>query len=126
MHPGTIPRRPAHRPGRSGPTAILAAVRRPALLLALLAALAPAPALTACDVGEDEGRPAQFGDAGGEDAPERGGFADFALLSVATTNTTRLGGADAATDAAGVASAAFPATSPETRPNAVVLVDAAD
>jgi len=42
---------------------------------------------------------------------------------LATKNTTRLGGADAATDAAAVALAVNPGLTPETRPEAVVLVD---
>jgi ell wall binding domain 2 (CWB2) len=40
-----------------------------------------------------------------------------------TKNTTRVGGADAIADAAGVAQAVFPARTPEERPQAVVLVD---
>ena len=45
---------------------------------------------------------------------------------IATRNTTRVSGSDAAADAAGVASAVFPASSLETRPPAVVLVDKDD
>jgi putative cell wall-binding protein len=44
----------------------------------------------------------------------------------ATRNTTRVSGSDAAADAAGVASALFPASTLETRPPAVVLVDKED
>ena len=44
----------------------------------------------------------------------------------ATRNTTRVSGSDPAADAAGVASALFPASTLETRPPAVVLVDAKD
>ena len=47
-------------------------------------------------------------------------------VSVATRNTTRLGGADAATDAAAVARAVYPGLTPATRPLAVVLVDEHD
>jgi hypothetical protein len=47
-------------------------------------------------------------------------------LSSATRNTVRVGGDDAAADAAGVASALFPATGESDRPGAVVLVDADD
>lgn len=47
-------------------------------------------------------------------------------VSVATRNTTRLGGADAATDAAGVARAAYPGLTAATRPQAVVLVNERD
>src|SRR5664280_1491225 len=44
-------------------------------------------------------------------------------VSVTTRNTTRLGGADAATDAAAVARTVYPGLTPATRPKAVVLVD---
>jgi hypothetical protein len=44
----------------------------------------------------------------------------------ATRNTTRVSGSDATADAAGVASALFPASALETRPPAVVLVDKND
>jgi len=47
-------------------------------------------------------------------------------ISVATRNTTRLGGADAIADAAAVARTVYPALTPATRPRAVVLVDRAD
>jgi ell wall binding domain 2 (CWB2) len=51
---------------------------------------------------------------------------DLGFPSVATKNTTRIAGADPVADAAGVARAVFPATSDDTRPNAVVLIDARD
>ncbi|HWJ50338.1 MAG TPA: hypothetical protein VNR42_04915, partial [Solirubrobacteraceae bacterium] len=44
-------------------------------------------------------------------------------VSVATRNTTRVGGADVASDAAGVARTAYPGLTTATRPQAVVLVD---
>lgn len=44
----------------------------------------------------------------------------------ATANTTRVGGADPASNAAGVALATFPSTKPSQQPQAVTLVDAAD
>jgi ell wall binding domain 2 (CWB2) len=44
----------------------------------------------------------------------------------ATANTTRVGGADPASNAAGVALATFPSAKPSQRPPAVTLVDAAD
>jgi Cell wall binding domain 2 (CWB2) len=44
-------------------------------------------------------------------------------VSVATKNTTRLGGADPASDAAGVARAVYPGLTAATRPQAVVLVN---
>ena len=56
-----------------------------------------------------------------EQAAEKLGFP-----STATRNTVRVGGGDAAADAAGVASALFPATTEADRPTAVVLVDQGD
>jgi hypothetical protein len=47
-------------------------------------------------------------------------------VSVVTRNTTRLGGADAATDAAAVARAVYPGLTSATRPQLVVLVDSRD
>jgi hypothetical protein len=47
-------------------------------------------------------------------------------VSVATRNTTRLGGADVASDAAAVARAVYPGLTAATRPLAVVLVDEHD
>jgi len=47
-------------------------------------------------------------------------------VSVSTRNTTRLGGADAASDAAAVARAVYPGFTVATRPQAVVLVDERD
>jgi hypothetical protein len=47
-------------------------------------------------------------------------------LSVATRNTTRLGGSDAAADAAAVARVAYPGLTSATRPQAAVLVDQND
>jgi len=47
-------------------------------------------------------------------------------VSVATRNTTRLGGADAAADAAAVARAVYPGLTAATRPLAVVLIDERD
>lgn len=44
----------------------------------------------------------------------------------ATNNTTRIGGSDAAANAAGAALAVFPSTTPEQRPDAVTLVEEED
>jgi len=81
--------------------------------------------LAGCSVGSD-GETAspgpQLGARAGEDqAAEKLGFP-----SLATRNTTRVAGGDAVTDVAGAVAAVFPATSPNTRPRAVVLVDRAD
>ena len=55
------------------------------------------------------------------EAPGELGYPEFA-----TNNTTRVGGADPASNAAAVALAVFPSATPEQRPEAVVLVDEAD
>lgn len=59
----------------------------------------------------------------GEPAPaaEELGYPAFA-----TANTTRVGGTDPASNAAGVALATFPSTKPSQQPQAVSLVDASD
>jgi hypothetical protein len=90
-------------------------------LLPVLALLA----LTAgCSLGDDEetARPPQLGvEAEDEEAAEKLGFP-----SSATRNTVRVGGSDAAADAAGVAGALFPATGTSDRPTAVVMVEQDD
>jgi hypothetical protein len=53
--------------------------------------------------------------------PDELGYPAFA-----TANTTRVGGPDPASNAAGVALAAHPSTAPSQQPQAVTLVDAAD
>src|SRR5687768_18492955 len=81
-------------------------------------------ALTAagCSLGDEETRPPQLGvQAEDEEAAEKLGFP-----STATRNTVRVGGSDAAADAAGVAGALYPATGDADRPTAVVLVDQDD
>ncbi len=91
---------------RSG--AIVAAV----LVLCLLAA----------GCGKKSGNGPRIGVKGGEnDAAQELGFPVFA-----TKNTTRVGGDDPVADAAGAAQAVFSARTPQTRPDAVVLVDKED
>jgi hypothetical protein len=86
------------------------------------AALLAATLLGGCSLGDEESRPPQLGTPSGDsEAAEKLGFP-----STATKNTVRVGGGDAAADAAGVASAVFPGTSRATRPTAVVLVDKDD
>jgi hypothetical protein len=88
----------------------------------LVAFLAAAALLGGCSLGDEETRPPQLSaDGGDEEAAEKLGFP-----ASATRNTVRVGGSDAAADAAGVASALFPATGDTDRPTAVVLVDEAD
>jgi hypothetical protein len=89
--------------------------------VSLAAALALA-ALSGCSLGDEPAKPPQLGTpSGDEDAAQKLGFP-----ATATKNTIRVGGGDAAADAAGVASAVFPSTSDATRPTAVVLVDKDD
>jgi hypothetical protein len=71
---------------------------------------APAPAPSPANKGdEEEASPSQTTDALG--------YPGFA-----TNNTTRIGGSDPASNAAGAALAVFPSTTPEQRPDAVTLV----
>jgi hypothetical protein len=90
----------------------------------LVPALALLAFLGGCSLGDEEtsSRPPQLGvEAEDEEAAEELGFP-----SSATRNTIRVGGSDAAADAAGVAKALFPATGTSDRPTAVVLVDQDD
>ena len=92
---------------------------RPVAALALCGALAVA-ALTGCGKGAG---------ARGSGAP-RGSVATGTVTSgavgISTKNTTRLGGADPASDAAAIAQAVYPGLTPATRPQAVVLVNERD
>lgn len=60
---------------------------------------------------------------GGGSARKLAPVAAQGAVSVATRNTTRLGGVDVAADAAAVARAVYPGLTPATRPQVVVLVD---
>ncbi|HEX7297723.1 MAG TPA: cell wall-binding repeat-containing protein [Solirubrobacteraceae bacterium] len=96
--------------------------RRAIALVCLLAALGTSACGRARGTAEgsgDQGRPGA-----GVEATEPA--ADLGFPVVATKNTTRIAGADPVADAAGVARAVFPATSADTRPNAVALIDARD
>ena len=78
--------------------------------------------LGGCSLGDEETRPPQIGGvAEGEEATE-----GASLTFSATRNTVRVGGSDAASDAAAVAGSLFPATGASDRPSAVVLVDGED
>jgi hypothetical protein len=84
--------------------------------------LAVAALLAGCSTSDDSPRPPQLGvKSNDEHAVEKLGFP-----SSATRNTVRVGGSDAASDAAGVAGALYPATGDSDRPTAVVLVDQDD
>jgi hypothetical protein len=89
----------------------------------LIPALALLAFLGGCSLGDEEtSRPPQLGvEAEDEEAAEKLGFP-----SSATRNTIRVGGSDAAADAAGVAGALYPATGTSDRPTAVALVDQDD
>jgi hypothetical protein len=86
-------------------------------LIAIAAAVAGG-----CSLGDDDTRPPQLGPS----SDDKEAAAKLGFPTTATRNTIRVGGDDAAGDAAGVANAAFPSTTPTNRPNAVVLVDADD
>ena len=69
------------------------------------------------------------GGGAGLPAAPTGGQAAAAKLgfpALATRNTIRIGGGDAVADLAGTVTAVFPATTPTTRPGAVVVVDKDD
>jgi len=68
--------------------------------------------------------PAATGDASGGSTSQTA--EELGYPSFATNNTTRIGGADLATNAAGVALAVFPSTSDKQRPAAVTLVGKED
>jgi ell wall binding domain 2 (CWB2) len=89
----------------------------------LVPALALLALLGGCSLGDDEtSRPPPLGvEAEDEEPAEK-----LAFPSSATRNTIRVGGSDAAADAAGVAGALYPATGTSDRPTAVALVDQAD
>jgi hypothetical protein len=90
--------------------------------IGVVAAGAASLALAGCGFGGDSNAPPQLGaKSSDKHAATKLGFPAFA-----TRNTVRVGGGDAAADAAGVANALFPATGPASRPTAVVLVDKHD
>ncbi|HWX98072.1 MAG TPA: hypothetical protein VNZ01_14615 [Solirubrobacteraceae bacterium] len=80
-------------------------------------AVALAAALAGC--GKSAVRAQHGGGPAGAIAP----VAAQGAVSVVTRNTARVGGADAASDAAAVARSAYPALTAATRPQAVVVVD---
>jgi hypothetical protein len=101
-----------------------APMRRAALVLAcLLAAL-----VAGCGGNgrKDQGLDSDVGPSQTVKGDDEGASANLGLPFIATKNTTRIAGADPIADAAGVARAVFPATSEDTRPNSVALIDARD
>jgi hypothetical protein len=96
------------------------AARPSATLLLLAAAGLAAVALAGCGKGGSE----QL--SGGGPGRQLAPVAPQGAVSVATRNTTRLGGADVATDAAAVARAVYPGLTVATRPLTAVLVNEHD
>ena len=92
-------------------------LRRLSALFLLIALVA-----VGCSTSDEETRPPQLGVQGDDEQ----GAKKLGFPSTATRNTVRVGGGDPASDAAGVASALYPATSDSDRPTAVVLVDQDD
>jgi hypothetical protein len=101
-------------------------MRRRALLLAVFA-MAGA---TAAGCGGRGGDVAERDDTATPTVGAKGGQSDAAgdlgFPAFATKNTTRVGGADAVANAAGVARAVYPGPSVRTRPRAVAIVDSRD
>jgi putative cell wall binding repeat protein len=89
--------------------------------LTTAAILAAALAAWGCG-GKDKANGPQLGKRGSE--PKAA--AELGFPAFATKNTTRVGGADPTANAAAVARAVFPATSPGSSPRAVVLADSRD
>jgi hypothetical protein len=92
-------------------------MRTPPRLLGATLVLALAMAAAGC------GKTGPAQPAGGGPVSKVAPVAGGGAVSVVTRNTTRLGGADPATDAAAVARLAYPGLTAATRPKAVVLVD---
>jgi hypothetical protein len=88
----------------------------------LLAALALGVACAGCG----KSAPAPSGAGAGASAETAASAGAHGAASVVTRNTTRLGGADPASDAAAVARATYPGLTASTRPQAVVLADERD
>jgi hypothetical protein len=92
------------------------------LIAGVVLVTAASLALAGCSIGNDESAPPQLG----AKSSDNEASAKLGFPAAATRNTIRVGGGDAAADAAGVASALFPATGAASRPTAVVLVDKDD
>ncbi len=76
---------------------------------------------------EHASAPAPTGESPGQvETPAAAAAEELGYPSFATNNTTRVGGSDPATTAAGVALAVFPSTTPAQRPAAVTIVDETD
>jgi hypothetical protein len=94
----------------------------PLRLLAALVLLGGTLGGTLAGCGKGAGRATSPDGSDGSATTARAG----GVVAISTKNTTRLGGADASTDAAAVARAVYPGLTPATRPQAVALVDDRD
>lgn len=101
-----------------------------ALLPATLCALI---LMAGCGGGDSNDEPDGGGGTATDEAPVLGregddeeAATDLGFPAFATSNTTRVGGADPIADAAAIAQAVFPSRDRDTRPRAVTLVDTAD
>jgi ell wall binding domain 2 (CWB2) len=92
-------------------------VPRRSLLLAAAAALA----ISGCSLKSESGGGGSIGKGVKSDTKQAASRLGFPVA--ATRDTTRVSGDDPVADAAGVAEALFPASSPDTRPASVALVD---
>jgi hypothetical protein len=99
-------------------------IRPPRSAVALGALLALAGGCGGGDDGAD-GAPVSR-PAIGQGEGDAGAAGSLGFPSFATSNTTRIGGADPVANAAAVAHAVYPSRSPDTRPRAVALVDRTD
>jgi ell wall binding domain 2 (CWB2) len=106
----------------------LRAVRIPATLLALVAAFVIAGCSLSDDPEEDGASraPDPGTPATGVKSDQPRAAAELGFPTVATKNTTRVSGGDAASDVAGAVSAVWPASSERQRPAVVALVDKDD
>jgi hypothetical protein len=99
---------------------------RPALLVAVLVLV-----LAGCGGGGDGGtdpadEPTEQAPVLGQGGDEEEAATELGFPAFATVNTTRVGGADAIANAAGVAQAVYPSRGDDTRPPAITLVGATD
>jgi hypothetical protein len=96
--------------------------------IALCAALLASLALAGCSLKAEDDGGGVVGDAPpvGAQADDERAAEQLGFPITATRNTTRVSGSDAVADAAGVASALFPASSEATRPPAIVLANKDD
>ncbi|MET0305698.1 MAG: cell wall-binding repeat-containing protein [Solirubrobacterales bacterium] len=121
---------PAPKPRKRRRKPIPAALKAVAGLFVLAVVFIVAAILGGSGSSESEGpgTPAPIGQAPSTTAEEPATQAadELGYPAFATANTTRVGGADPASTAAGVALATFPSTKPSQRPQAVTLVDAED